>query len=88
MLLKSLVSSVLASCLLLNVDALAMSGRASHYVKPYKRAALQDIVTFDSHSLFVNNERVMIYSGEFHPYRVRPDLLLEYDTPTVLLIKV
>jgi len=62
MLLKSLLSCVLASCLTLNVDALAMGGR-SHYVKPYKRAPLQDIVTFDEHSLFVNGERVMIYSG-------------------------
>lgn len=30
----------------------------------------QDIVTFDDHSLFINGERVMIFSGEFHPFRL------------------
>lgn len=26
-------------------------------------------VTFDQHSLFLNGQRVMIYSGEYHPWR-------------------
>jgi hypothetical protein len=28
---------------------------------------LQDIVTWDEHSLLIRGERVMLYSGEFHP---------------------
>ncbi|KAI0845092.1 glycoside hydrolase family 35 protein [Daldinia vernicosa] len=35
-----------------------------------KRQAAQDIVTWDEHSLFVHGERVLIFSGEFHPFRL------------------
>jgi hypothetical protein len=35
-----------------------------------KRAPLQDLVTWDEHSLFVRGERVLFYSGEFHPFRL------------------
>ncbi|GFF25268.1 probable beta-galactosidase E [Aspergillus udagawae] len=31
---------------------------------------LQDLVTWDQHSLFVRGERLMIFSGEFHPFRL------------------
>ncbi|KAK8034885.1 hypothetical protein PG993_009880 [Apiospora rasikravindrae] len=34
------------------------------------RALDQDIVTWDEHSLFVNGTRVLILSGEFHPFRL------------------
>ncbi|KAK1655965.1 family 35 glycosyl hydrolase [Colletotrichum phormii] len=34
------------------------------------RDQLQDIVTWDEHSLFVRGERVMILSGEIHPFRL------------------
>jgi len=45
---------------------------------PAKRAALQNIVGWDEHSLFVHGERVMIFSGEFHPYRLPvPSLYLD-----------
>ncbi|KAL5364672.1 glycoside hydrolase superfamily [Aspergillus floccosus] len=37
---------------------------------PAKRELLQKYVTWDDHSLFVNGERIMIFSGEFHPYRL------------------
>jgi len=30
----------------------------------------QDIVTWDDHSLFVNGERLMVFSGEFHAFRL------------------
>lgn len=30
----------------------------------------QDIVTWDKHSLYVNGERIMVMSGEFHPWRL------------------
>ncbi|KAJ5682629.1 Glycoside hydrolase family 35 [Penicillium macrosclerotiorum] len=37
---------------------------------PVKRAQLQKYVTWDEHSLFINGERLMIFSGEVHPYRL------------------
>ncbi|KAF1989362.1 glycoside hydrolase family 35 protein [Aulographum hederae CBS 113979] len=39
---------------------------------------LQDIVTWDDKSMFVRGERVMFFSGEFHPFRLPvPDLWLD-----------
>ncbi|KAI2617103.1 glycoside hydrolase family 35 protein [Hypoxylon sp. NC1633] len=39
---------------------------------------LQDVVTWDKHSLYVRGERVMIMSGEFHPWRLPvPSLWLD-----------
>ena len=58
-------------CLLsINVEAIAWRARTRYAVKSYKRRALQDIVTWDEHSLFVRGQRVLIYSGEFHPFRL------------------
>ncbi|RLL97383.1 hypothetical protein CFD26_106997 [Aspergillus turcosus] len=37
---------------------------------PEKRELLQKYVTWDAKSLFVNGERIMIFSGEFHPFRL------------------
>ncbi|KAJ5184395.1 Glycoside hydrolase family 35 [Penicillium cf. griseofulvum] len=37
---------------------------------PVKRDLLQKHVTWDDKSLFVNGERIMIFSGEIHPYRL------------------
>lgn len=34
------------------------------------RDANQNVVTWDAHSLFIRGERAMIYSGEFHPFRL------------------
>ncbi|OQE44287.1 hypothetical protein PENCOP_c002G08254 [Penicillium coprophilum] len=39
---------------------------------------LQDLVTWDQHSIMVRGERLMIFSGEFHPFRLPvPDLWLD-----------
>ncbi|OHE96603.1 glycosyl hydrolase family 35 [Colletotrichum orchidophilum] len=47
-------------------------------IKDEKRDQLQDIVTWDEHSLFVRGERVMIFSGEIHPFRLPvPSLYLD-----------
>ena len=46
------------------------NGRPSEVIKPYERAALQDIVTWDEHSVMVYGERIMLFNGEFHPYRL------------------
>ncbi|KAJ5167175.1 beta-galactosidase A [Penicillium canariense] len=44
------------------------------HADPAKRALLQQYmrikVTWDEHSLFVNGERLMVFSGEVHPYRL------------------
>ncbi|KAJ5611498.1 beta-galactosidase, partial [Penicillium herquei] len=40
--------------------------------------SLQDIVTWDDKSIFVHGERVILLSGEFHPFRLpSPDLWLD-----------
>lgn len=64
------LSSFLVGGLAAQTVALSIPGRQSFKVKPYKREALQDIVTWDQHSIFVNGERVLFYSGEYHPFRL------------------
>lgn len=49
---------------------MVQSGRPDLLIKPYEDAALQDIVTWDQHSIFVRGERIMLFNGEFHPYRL------------------
>lgn len=34
-----------------------------------KRDTLQDVVTWDEHSLMIHGERIMIFSAEMHPFR-------------------
>lgn len=41
-------------------------------------APSQDVVMWDNHSLFINGERIIIMSGEFHPWRLpSPGLWLD-----------
>jgi Glycosyl hydrolases family 35 len=43
-----------------------------------KQELLQDIVTWDEQSLFIRGERVMLWSGEVHPFRLpSPSLYLD-----------
>lgn len=65
----AVLKAALLSALAISANALTMGGKPSQMIKPYKRAPLQDIVTWDEHSLFVHGERIIFYSGEFHPYR-------------------
>lgn len=53
-------------------NAVAIRGRPSDLLSGglEPRGLLQDIVTWDEHSLFINGERLMIFSGEFHPFRL------------------
>ncbi|KAK6081556.1 glycosyl hydrolase family 35 [Seiridium cupressi] len=46
--------------------------------RPSPSQLLQDIVTWDEHSLFIHGQRIMIMSGEFHPWRL-PVPSLWYD---------
>lgn len=45
-------------------------GNPNELIQPYKRAPLQDIVTWDQYSISVHGKRVLFYSGEFHPFRL------------------
>ncbi|KAI9871392.1 MAG: hypothetical protein M1830_002959 [Pleopsidium flavum] len=55
-----------------------MRGKPNHIIKPYKREPLQNLVTWDAHSVFVRGERIMLYNGEFHPFRLPvPSLWLD-----------
>ncbi|KAH9208651.1 glycoside hydrolase superfamily [Leptodontidium sp. 2 PMI_412] len=58
------------------VSALSVGGR--EIIVKKDSSALQDIVTYDQHSLMVHGERMMVFSGEFHAFRLPvPDLWLD-----------
>ena len=58
-------------------SAIFRSG-APYSGRPQAHTLLQDLVTWDEHSLFIRGERIMLYSGEFHPYRLPvPSLWLD-----------
>ncbi|KAL8281653.1 hypothetical protein RB600_005195 [Gaeumannomyces tritici] len=45
---------------------------------PAAKRQLQDLVTWDDRSIFVRGERVMVFAGEFHPFRLPvPSLWLD-----------
>ncbi|KAK3635215.1 hypothetical protein LTR56_014824 [Elasticomyces elasticus] len=78
MMFGKLVRAALLSTVAVQTAALAINGKPDFMIKPYKRDALQDIVTWDEHSLYVRDERVMFFSGEFHPFRLPvPSLWLD-----------
>ncbi|KXT09969.1 hypothetical protein AC579_10273 [Pseudocercospora musae] len=59
-------------------QGLALEATPNQVITPYKREPLQDIVTWDEHSLFVRGRRVLFFSGEFHPFRLpSPSLWLD-----------
>ncbi|EKG19540.1 Glycoside hydrolase family 35 [Macrophomina phaseolina MS6] len=73
-----LTSSLLAAGLASQALGYVVGGKPKDLIKPYKREALQDIVTWDEHSLFVNGERIIFLSGEYHPFRLPvPSLWLD-----------
>ncbi|KAL1303466.1 hypothetical protein AAFC00_006849 [Neodothiora populina] len=70
-----LLKAAILACLTVNGDALAVKRQNMiELIKPYKREPLQHIVTWDEHSLFVHGERIMLYSGEFHPFSLYLDV--------------
>lgn len=53
-------------------------GRPREIILDSRNGPLQDIVTWDEYSLYVHGERVMIFSGEVHPFRLPvPSLYLD-----------
>ncbi|RDL39958.1 Beta-galactosidase [Venustampulla echinocandica] len=66
------------TCIALAAQAAALSIGGRHMTVERGSDGLQDIVTYDEHSLMVHGERVYVFSGEFHPYRLPvPDLWLD-----------
>ncbi|KER00795.1 glycoside hydrolase family 35 protein [Aureobasidium subglaciale EXF-2481] len=74
-----LKAAALVAALATSSDALALKKpNYNELIKPYKRELLQDLVSWDEHSLYVRGERIMIYSGEVHPFRLPvPSLWLD-----------
>ncbi|PVH82092.1 glycoside hydrolase family 35 protein [Cadophora sp. DSE1049] len=59
-------------------QAAALSIGGKHMKVERDSDGLQDIVTYDEHSLMVYGERVFVFSGEFHPFRLPvPSLWLD-----------
>ncbi|KAI1324310.1 glycoside hydrolase family 35 protein [Xylariaceae sp. FL0255] len=76
------VPMVLAATVLLSGAHASVYGGDFGMPNTVMRAAtnqtLQDIVTWDEQSLFINGERIMIFSGEVHPFRLPvPSLWLD-----------
>ncbi|KAJ4320159.1 hypothetical protein N0V94_003520 [Neodidymelliopsis sp. IMI 364377] len=70
--------AIALSCLATQTAARAVAFQPDQWIAPYKREALQDIVTWDKDTIFVNGERIFLYSGEVHPFRLPvPDLYLD-----------
>jgi hypothetical protein len=72
--------AVTALALCQSCVAFGIGGRPLSMIRgaSQKRAPLQDVVTWDEHSLFVHGKRVMIFSGEIHPFRLPvPSLWLD-----------
>ena len=72
-------SLAVIGCLALEATASSLGRRhLTETVRPYKRESLQDIVTWDENSLLIYGKRVLIYGGEFHPFRLPvPSLWLD-----------
>ncbi|KAI0018839.1 beta-galactosidase precursor [Xylariomycetidae sp. FL0641] len=64
-------------CLIVQYGAWSLAG-PTPTIHIRNDTQLQDIVTWDEHSLFIHGERVMIMSAEFHPWRLPvPSLWLD-----------
>ncbi|KAJ6443892.1 beta-galactosidase [Purpureocillium lavendulum] len=67
-----LSAALVAALSLPACNALTLSGpggRPYNIIREPEKRALQDIVTWDEHSLFIRGERAMMFSGEYHPFR-------------------
>ncbi|PSN72899.1 lactase [Corynespora cassiicola Philippines] len=73
-----LAGAVALACLAGRSTARAVGYTPETWVIKERQGPLQDIVTWDEHTIFVNGERLFLYSGEVHPYRLPvPDLYLD-----------
>ncbi|KAM5383782.1 hypothetical protein ACJZ2D_001771 [Fusarium nematophilum] len=76
---KLLTSLLAVSAAVCHARSIGSLGWRHHDVLPRAPGdLLQDIVTWDEHSLFINGERVTIFSAEIHPFRLPvPSLYLD-----------
>ncbi|EPS25349.1 putative beta-galactosidase [Penicillium oxalicum 114-2] len=70
-----LLSSLALAALAAQVSGAAISHKLDgftlrEHADASKRELLQKYVTWDKHSIFINGERLMMFSGEVHPYRL------------------
>jgi hypothetical protein len=67
-----LPSAIAVALLTASQGCAAFRGRPNTLLNsgPEPRALLQDIVTWDEHSLLINGEKAYIFSGEIHPFRL------------------
>ncbi|KAH8594370.1 glycoside hydrolase superfamily [Bisporella sp. PMI_857] len=66
------------AALVLSAQAIALSIGGQRIQIERGSDGLQNIVTYDQHSLKVNGERIFVFSAEFHPWRLPvPDLWLD-----------
>ena len=70
MVLFRLALFALFSFLAVQASGLTIGRNPNAVIVPYKKAPLENLVTWDDHSLFVRGERIVFYSGEFHPFRL------------------
>ncbi|KHN94270.1 beta-galactosidase [Metarhizium album ARSEF 1941] len=73
-------SGVLGAVALPLCRALSLGGRPYQFIHEAdgRSGALQDFVTWDEHSLLIRGERAVMFSGEFHPFRLPvPSLYLD-----------
>ncbi|KAH7074012.1 glycoside hydrolase superfamily [Paraphoma chrysanthemicola] len=74
----SFLARLALSLLPLQTCVQAFGGKPGDYIIAEKRAPLQDIVTWDEHSLFVHGKRVIFWGAEVHPFRLPvPSLWLD-----------
>ncbi|KAH9919183.1 glycoside hydrolase superfamily [Epithele typhae] len=74
-------NALLASTVAIPVYAAHVSERASPIAAaepPRKSNGLTDVVQWDNYTVFLNDQRMFLYSGEFHTFRLPvPDLWLD-----------
>ncbi|KAF2761706.1 family 35 glycosyl hydrolase [Pseudovirgaria hyperparasitica] len=77
----SALQALLLAFFAVRTASIAIGRNPNDWIAPYKRGeVLQDIVTWDDKSIFINGERVLLFSGEIHPFRLPvpslwPDIL-------------
>ncbi|EED13499.1 beta-galactosidase, putative [Talaromyces stipitatus ATCC 10500] len=65
-------------CLALGIGQILAKTQPAISLTARNTTQLQDIVTWDENSILVHGERVLLLSGEFHPFRLpSPDLWLD-----------
>jgi beta-galactosidase GanA len=70
MVLFTSVLFVFLSFLAVQASGLIIGRNPRAVIVSSEKALLQDLVTWDDKSLFVRGERILFYSGEFHPFRL------------------